>query len=160
MSLMRWPTGLSMRRLLRTVAVIVTAVVVLSACTSTETSELLEAHPELSDLQLDSAERTRRGTSSSLDAAFPTYNDVTQYYVPRGGESSYDALAEEIVALAEDLGWEVSFNEPRNKWSGCMPSPSDSSVGHHLRVRVLEASGATGAAKEVFVQLLAGSPCS
>lgn len=140
----------------------VAAVLMLAACTSADTAELLETHPELSDLQLQSAERVDRWVHSSNTAAFPTGNEAVQYFVPVDESASFDDVVDEAVGIAEGLGWDLTFYDSEvsfGQWYGCRPAPSDSELGHSLRIGLVRASTTSGQPQRVKVALQAGRAC-
>ena len=154
--------GLGVRCRLRLVAVVLAAVVVVSGCTSAENSEMLETYPELTDLQLAGTERIHRFVHSTTNSAFPTGNYIIQYYVPADGDVSFDDIIDEVVGVAQDKGWDLSYRERvsvEGEWYGCRPSLSDPNLGHYLTIYHAEADTSIDALERVVVDLTAGQAC-
>ena len=110
------------------ILVLVTLIASLASCGSPAVRALEDRHPEMTDLQLDGAERMFRDTSDGSEVlGKPTRVGVTQLYVPESGTSVNDLMLQ-AVAVAESHGWTLTEAFNGRSWSGAHEAGTDTIV--------------------------------
>ena len=86
---------------------------------------LVSMEPELTDIEIESAERIARYADESDNGFLPGYSaSHVQAYLPR---DDYDLAGEELRAAVEALGWEFVLISPHRtssvSWCASKPDP-------------------------------------